>query len=156
MNKCNSKTLWTLMILSEAMIWFEDVHFWHAQKFYNIGNEGVITAVTRKVHTPSREERRFLYFNHLSKEFQEQMIPHLKDLIQGVYNHFFQTACIGLSFEVYNSVLPQMASKLQAVESGSPKKVPGKGAFYFINHHNSGSFSGLPDLTLNKPCFLVH
>ena len=41
----------------------------------------VSTAVTRKVHTPSREERRFLYFNHLSQEFLEQMIPHLKDLI---------------------------------------------------------------------------
>ena len=39
------------------------------------------TAVTRKVHTLSREERRFLYFNHLSKEFLEQMIPHLKALI---------------------------------------------------------------------------
>ena len=32
-------------------------------------------------YTPSREERRFLYFNHLSKEFLEQMIPHLKALI---------------------------------------------------------------------------
>ena len=32
-------------------------------------------------HTPSREERSFLYFNHLSKEFLEQMIPHLKALI---------------------------------------------------------------------------
>ena len=39
------------------------------------------TAVTRKVHTPRREERRFFYFNHLSKEFLEQMIPHLKALI---------------------------------------------------------------------------
>ena len=29
----------------------------------------------------SREERRFLYFNHLSKDFLEQMIPHLKALI---------------------------------------------------------------------------
>ena len=37
-------------------------------------------------YTPSREERRFLYFNHLSKEFLEQMIPHLKALIQGVKN----------------------------------------------------------------------
>ena len=27
------------------------------------------------------EERCFLYFNHLSKEFLEQMIPHLKALI---------------------------------------------------------------------------
>ena len=41
----------------------------------------VHTAVTRKVHTPSREERRFLYFNHLSKEILEQMIPRLKALI---------------------------------------------------------------------------
>ena len=32
----------------------------------------------------SREERPFLYFNHLSKEFLEQMIPHLKALILGV------------------------------------------------------------------------
>ena len=31
---------------------------------------------------------------------------------------------IGLSFEVYSSFLPQMASKLQAIESGSPEKVP--------------------------------
>ena len=30
---------------------------------------------------PRREERRFLYFNHLSTEFLEQMIPHLKALI---------------------------------------------------------------------------
>ena len=29
----------------------------------------------------SRVERRFLYFNHLSKEVLEQMIPHLKALI---------------------------------------------------------------------------
>ena len=54
---------------------------------------------------------------------------------------------IGLSFEVYNSFLPQLASKLRAVESGSPEKVPGKGAFYYINHHNSGTFFGLPDST---------
>ena len=32
-------------------------------------------------HTPSREERRFLYYNHLSKEFLERMMPHLKALI---------------------------------------------------------------------------
>ena len=35
----------------------------------------------RLLHTPSREERRFLNFNHLSKDFLEQMIPHLKPLI---------------------------------------------------------------------------
>ena len=60
---------------------------------------------------------------------------------------FFKRQVIGLSFEVCNSFLPQLASKLQAVESGSPNKVPGKGAFYYINHHNSGTFSGLPDST---------
>ena len=54
---------------------------------------------------------------------------------------------IGLSFEVCNSFLPQLASKWRAVESGSPEKVPGKGAFYYINHHNSGTFSGLTDST---------
>ena len=52
-----------------------------------------------------------------------------------------------LSFEVYNLFLPQLASKLRAVESGSPEKVSGKGAFYYINHHNSGTFSGHPDST---------
>ena len=46
-----------------------------------------------------------------------------------------------------NSFLPQLISKLQAVESGSPEKVPGKGAFYYINHHNSGTFFGLTDST---------
>ena len=47
-----------------------------------------------------------------------------------------------LSFEV-NSFLPQLALKLRAVESGSPEKVPGKGAFYYINHQNSGTFFDL-------------
>ena len=48
---------------------------------------------------------------------------------------------------VYNFFLPKLASKWQAVESGSPEKVPQKGAFYYINHHISGTFSGLPDST---------
>ena len=39
------------------------------------------TVSEHQCHTPSKEERRFLYFNHLSKEFLEQMIPHLKALI---------------------------------------------------------------------------
>ena len=39
------------------------------------------TVTPRLLHTPSREERRFLNFNHLSKEFLDQMIPHLKALI---------------------------------------------------------------------------
>jgi len=59
----------------------------------------------------------------------------------------FKRHVIGLSFEVYNSILPQLASKWRAVESGSPEKVPRKGAFYYINHHTSGFFSGLPDST---------
>ena len=40
--------------------------------------------------------------------------------------------------------------KFLAVESGSPEKVPGKGAFYYINHDNSGTFSGLPDSTAHN------
>ena len=39
------------------------------------------TVSEHQYDTPSREERCFLYFNHLSKEFLEQMIPHLKALI---------------------------------------------------------------------------
>ena len=41
----------------------------------------VNTVSEHQSHTPGREERHFLYFNHLSKEFLEQMIPHLKALI---------------------------------------------------------------------------
>ena len=41
---------------------------------------------SRGIYTLSREERSFLYFNHLFKEFLEQMIPHLKALIKGIYN----------------------------------------------------------------------
>ena len=44
------------------------------------------TVAPRLLHTPSREKRRFLNLNHLTKEFLEQMIPHLKALIQGVHN----------------------------------------------------------------------
>ena len=39
------------------------------------------TVVALNKYTLSREERRLLYFNHLSKEFLEQMILHLKALI---------------------------------------------------------------------------
>ena len=42
------------------------------------------TVSERQCHTPIKEKRRFLYFNHLSKEFLEQMTPHLKALILGV------------------------------------------------------------------------
>ena len=37
--------------------------------------------------------------------------------------------------------------KLQAVESGCPEKVSGKGAFYYMNYYNSSTLSGLPDST---------
>ena len=40
-----------------------------------------ITVACSKTGLFGREERRFLYFNHLLKEFLEQMIPHLKALI---------------------------------------------------------------------------
>ena len=46
--------------------------------FNDVGTVGTVSE--HQCHTPSREERRFLYFNHLSKEFLEQMIPHLKAL----------------------------------------------------------------------------
>ena len=59
----------------------------------------------------------------------------------------FKLHVIGLSFEVYKSFLPQLATKWRAVESGSPEKVPGKGAFCYINDHNLGTFSGLTDST---------
>ena len=39
------------------------------------------TVMLSQCYTPSKEKRRFLYFNHLSKEFLELMIPHLKALI---------------------------------------------------------------------------
>ena len=39
------------------------------------------TVPTTPVLTKHSKERRFLYFNHLSKEFLEQMIPQLKALI---------------------------------------------------------------------------
>ena len=69
------------------------------------------------------------------------------DRDSSIFSIAFKRHVIGLSFEVYNSLLPQLASKWQAVESGSPEKVPGKGAFYYINHHNSGTFFGLTDST---------
>ena len=49
----------------------------------------------------------------------------------------FKRHVIGLSFEVYNYFLPQLASKVQ-------KKCLEKGAFYYINHHISGTFFLLP------------
>ena len=39
------------------------------------------TVPTTPVLTNHSKERRFVYSNHLSKEFLEQMIPHLKALI---------------------------------------------------------------------------
>ena len=40
-----------------------------------------LTVAPRLLHTPSREERRFLDFNHLTKGFLEHMISHLRALI---------------------------------------------------------------------------
>ena len=36
----------------------------------------------------------------------------------------FKRHILGFFFEVYNSFLPQLASKWRAVESGGPEKVP--------------------------------
>ena len=46
-----------------------------------------------------------------------------------------------------------MVWKWRADESGSPEKVPGKGAFYYINHHNSGIFLDfqIQQLAILKP-----
>ena len=43
-----------------------------------------VTVPTTPVLTKHSKKRRFLYFNHLSKEFLEQMIPHFKALIESV------------------------------------------------------------------------
>ena len=50
-------------------------------------------------------------------------------------------------------MLPQLASKLRAVEFGSPEKVPRKVAFYYINRHNSGTFLDfqIQQLAILKP-----
>ena len=50
---------------------------WKKEKLVN----DCYTVSEHQSHTPSREKRHFLYFNHLSKEFLVQMIPHLKALI---------------------------------------------------------------------------
>ena len=44
------------------------------------------TVDCRKTGLFGREERHFLYFNHLSKEFPKQMIPYLKAPTQGYQN----------------------------------------------------------------------
>ena len=51
----------------------------HKKRFAREGN--IFTVESKSNRPPCREERRFLYFNHLSTEFLEQMIPHLKALI---------------------------------------------------------------------------
>ena len=44
------------------------------------------TVMLNEYQPLTSEERCFLYFKHLSKEFLEQMLSHLKALIQGVQN----------------------------------------------------------------------
>ena len=88
--------------------------------------------------THPRLKKDYFYYN-LSGAFHDRNSSNFKTS--------FKRHVIGLSFEVYNSFLPQLALRLGAVESGSPEKVPRKGAFYYINHHNSGTFFGLTDST---------
>ena len=103
----------------------------------------------RNQKEPCMEIRQALQFSH------QQYVPewflyhilmqiHLVSIFQTLGPTFKQHVK-GLSFEVYYSFLLQLALKLRGVESGSPEKVPGKGAFYYINHHNSGTFFGLTD-----------
>ena len=59
----------------------EDGHYLWPKKAKHFSYKNVATVPTTPVLTKHSKERRFLYFNHLSKEFLEQMIPHLKSLI---------------------------------------------------------------------------
>ena len=58
------------------------------------------------------------------------MEPACHDRDSSSFKPAFKWWVIGLPFEVYNSSPPQLALKLQAVESGTPEKVPGKDGFY--------------------------
>ena len=66
--------------------------------------------------------KKYQFYKNLSEAFHGTNSLSLKTS--------FKQLVIGLSFEVYKSFLPQLASKWRAVESRSPEKVPGKGAFY--------------------------
>ena len=77
----------SLLVLSidvsfvSKFLWKGDKNFENQTSGHIYMEDPVSTVAPRLLHTPSREERRFLNFNHLSKEFLEQMIPHLKALI---------------------------------------------------------------------------
>ena len=74
----------------------------------------------RKTGLFGREERHFLYFNHLSKEYLDQMIPYLKALTvnpQKIVRLSFSSLVflMRLSFEVFSKLkslgkkfIPQM------------------------------------------------
>ena len=49
------------------------------ERFFLMENK--CTVPFKKIHFPSKEKRRFLYFNHIPKEFLELMMFHLKALI---------------------------------------------------------------------------
>ena len=43
-------------------------------------------------------------------------------------------------------MIPHLKGRLESAQKLGLAS-PGKGAFYYINHHNSSTFSGLPDST---------
>ena len=69
------------LIKYEELIGFYDKGFVDLKQIRHIKKAGKGTVESKTNRPPRREERRFLYFNHLSTEFLEQMIPHLKALI---------------------------------------------------------------------------
>ena len=56
--------------------------------------------------------------------FYQNLSGAFHDIDSSSFKTSFKRHGIGLSFEVYNFFLPQLASKWRAVESGSPEKVP--------------------------------
>ena len=60
----------------------------------------------------------------MKTEWELYPICQFHDRDSSSFSIAFKWHVIGLSFEVYNSFLPQLALKWQAVESVSPKKVP--------------------------------
>ena len=78
-------------------------------------------------HTIEHKTRHSLIFDprlYDSLNFGTLWSGAFQDRDSSSFKTSFKRHVIGLSFEVYNSFLPQLASKLRAVESGSPEKVP--------------------------------
>ena len=71
---------------------------------------------------------------------------HSSDLVNSFLDSTRECNLIPISV-LRNSKDNDLAWKWQAVKVRSPKKVSEKGAFYYINHHDSDTSSGPPDST---------